>query len=154
MSPFPESQPAQPQLTASESPGILPSNAQRVQTFQQRLGAWQPATPTLPSPEVLALRLTLLREEMAEVEAAAAGLDRAQAPVDALAPLLHELSDLLYVTYGAVLALGADPDRVFAVVHQANMAKFGAPGSERRRADGKLLKPADWQPADVREALR
>ncbi|MCA9965662.1 MAG: hypothetical protein KC423_15520, partial [Anaerolineales bacterium] len=61
------------------------------------------------------------------------------------APLMHELADLLYVVYGAMWAFGIDPDPIFAEVHRANMQKAGGP----RRADGKLLKPPDWQPANV-----
>ena len=59
--------------------------------------------------------------------------------------LVHELADLLYVTYGAIWACGVDPDPVFAEVHDANMRKLDGP----RRADGKILKPEGWQPADV-----
>jgi predicted HAD superfamily Cof-like phosphohydrolase len=35
-------------------------------------------------------------------------------------------------------------------VHRANLAKAGGP----RRADGKLLKPPGWQPADVTAVLK
>ena len=62
---------------------------------------------------------------------------------------VHELADLLYVTYGAILACGVDADAVFAEVHRANLSKAGGP----RRADGKLLKPPGWQPANVREVI-
>lgn len=62
-----------------------------------------------------------------------------------MAPLIHELTDLLYVTYGTILTCGVDADEAFAEVHRANMRKILGP----RRADGKQLKPADWQPADV-----
>lgn len=62
---------------------------------------------------------------------------------------VHELTDLLYLTYGAILACGVDADAVFAEVHRANLSKAG--GS--RRADGKLLKPPGWQPADVRGVI-
>ena len=67
-----------------------------------------------------------------------------------LAPLAHELADLLYVVYGALETCGLDADAVFAEVHRANMSKAGGP----RRADGKLLKPPGWRPADVAAVLR
>ena len=57
--------------------------------------------------------------------------------------------DLLYVTYGAILACGIDPDPVFAEVHRANLSKAGGP----TREDGKVLKPPGWQPADVRSVI-
>lgn len=63
--------------------------------------------------------------------------------------LVHELTDLLYVTYGALLAFGVEPDGVFAEVHRANMQKVSGP----KREDGKQLKPNNWRPADVSVVL-
>ena len=110
-----------------------------------------PNVPAFLKPPHSQLRLTLIREEMQEVEAEfeqlAYDLPHA-APAD-LAPLAHELADLLYVTYGALGTLGVDADAVFAEVHRANLAKTTGP----RRADGKQLKPEGWQKADVRRVL-
>ena len=69
-------------------------------------------------------------------------------PAD-LAPLVHELVDLLYVTYGALDMLGVDADAAFAEVQRANLSKASGP----KRADGKQLKPEGWQPADLRAVL-
>lgn len=130
------------------------TNAARVTELHRAFGVPVPERPAVPAPDLLALRRTLIREELAEVEAEFAALaTRLDAgepvpPAD-LAPLAHELADLLYVTYGALTSLGIDADAVFAEVHRANMRKLG--GS--RRADGKWLKPEGWQPADVRGAL-
>ena len=100
---------------------------------------------------LLALRRTLLREEWAEVQAEfddlAPRLDTA-GPED-LAPLVHELVDLLYVTYGALDLLGVDADAAFAEVQRANLSKASGP----KRADGKQLKPEGWQPANLRAVL-
>lgn len=63
--------------------------------------------------------------------------------------LVHKLIDLLYVTYGALVAFGVEPDEVLAEVHRANMQKV----SGLRRADGKQLRPKDWQPADVASVI-
>ena len=38
---------------------------------------------------------------------------------------------------------------MFAEVHRANLTKASGP----RRADGKILKPEGWQPADVRSVI-
>ena len=119
--------------------------------FHRAIGKPLPEQPSVPDAPDLALRLTLLREEMREVEEAAEGLGahlEAASPAD-LAPLAHELVDLLYVTYGALLSLGLDPDAAFAEVHRANLHKATGP----RRADGKQLKPEGWQPADLRPLL-
>lgn len=123
------------------------SNADRVRAFHEAIGANLPDRPTVPDRALLDLRRALLREEYAEVMAAMDDLD---AGATDLAPLAQELADLLYVAYGALLALGADPDRVFAEVHRANMDKTGGP----KRADGKQLKPEGWRAADVRGVLR
>ncbi|GGR24613.1 hypothetical protein [Deinococcus ruber] len=126
------------------------SNARAVLEFHRLLGFPMPSEPRPPTPETLHLRLTLLREEMAEVEEAAETLRTLPAPGAAdLLPLAHELTDLLYVAYGALLALGIDPDATFAEIHRANMDKLGGP----KRADGKQLKPEGWQPADLSRVL-
>lgn len=127
------------------------TNAQKVGAFHAAINAAYPSRPQVPAPDTLALRLTLLREEMREVEAEFASLSgqlQRAAPAD-LAPLAHELADLLYVTYGALGALGVDADAVFAEVHRANLGKAAGP----RRADGKQLKPEGWQKADVLRAM-
>ena len=125
----------------------MTSNAQKVREFHEAIGVRFPEQPTRPDPDLLALRRTLIREEVAEVMEAMDGLERGEPD---LAPLAHELADLLYVTYGAMLALGTDPDAVFAEVHRANMHKTAGP----KRADGKQLKPEGWRPADVAGVLR
>ncbi|WP_407540349.1 hypothetical protein Q0M94_02815 [Deinococcus radiomollis] len=127
------------------------SNAQRVAEFHRAIGTALPTVPAVPDAAELAFRLTLLAEEVAEVQEAAeqlsATLPRA-APADVL-PLAHELTDLLYVTYGALQALGIDGDVAFAEIHRVNMHKATGP----RRADGKQLKPEGWQPADLKRVL-
>lgn len=123
------------------------TNAQKVGAFHAAISSPYPQHPQVPDAQLLSLRLTLLREEMQEVEAEfqqiAAHLNTAT-PAD-LAPLAHELADLLYVAYGALGAIGADADAVFAEVHRANLSKTSGP----RREDGKQLKPEGWQKADV-----
>ncbi len=127
------------------------TNATRVQEFHRAIGKILPERPTVPSAAELAFRLTLLQEEMAEVQEAAGGL-KARGPHAGVAdvfPLAHELVDLLYVAYGALQALGVDADVAFAEVHRVNMHK--ATGT--RRADGKQLKPEGWLPADLQGVL-
>ncbi|GGS41564.1 hypothetical protein [Deinococcus knuensis] len=133
----------------------LISNAARLRAFHAAIGERPVPAPTVPDGTLLALRRTLIREEFQEVEAEFALLEaRVQAgeavPAEDLTPLAHELVDLLYVTYGALDRLGVNADAVFAEVHRANMNKVSGP----LRADGKILKPEGWQPADVRRVLR
>jgi predicted HAD superfamily Cof-like phosphohydrolase len=125
------------------------SNARRVYEFHRAAGVAMPERPSLPPPDRLAFRQKLIDEEYGEVTAVCQRIlrqnGRETADSQLLAELAHELCDLLYVTYGALLACGLDADAVFAEVHRANMQKVSGP----RRADGKVLKPPDWQPADV-----
>ncbi|MDO4244648.1 MAG: hypothetical protein Q4C89_01315 [Deinococcus sp.] len=142
--------PSSPNVT----PTPRPSNAERLREFHRAIGLDSPVRPTLPTAEILRLRQTLLEEEMAEVQAEMAALlpslqSGAVTDPALLAPLAHELADLLYVTYGALDQLGIDADAVFAEVHRANLSKASGP----KRADGKQLKPEGWQPADVRRVL-
>lgn len=127
------------------------TNAERIREFHQAVGAPLPTQPTIPARPLAEMRRRLIDEEYAEVsEAFSNFLDaiEEERPPD-LASLVHELTDLLYVTYGAIQTCGVDPDAVFAEIHRANLTKAGGP----RRADGKILKPEGWQPADVRTII-
>ena len=130
------------------------SNAAKLREFHRAIGMNPPIKPTVPDLPLLELRHTLIREEWAEVQEEIEALrGRLQAgetvPPGDLAPLVHELTDLLYVTYGALDQFGIDTDAVFAEVHRANMQKTTGP----KRADGKQLKPEGWQPANVRGVI-
>ena len=128
------------------------TNADRIREFHAAMEPALPTSPIEPSLPILQVRKTLIDEEYAEVTAVFQELITARQQGDEvidITNLIHELTDLLYVTYGAIQSCGVDPDAVFAEVHAANMRKMGGP----RRADGKILKPADWYPADVRGVL-
>ena len=116
--------------------------------FHRAVGLGAPDSPTMPDVQTLELRRTLIWEEFNEVMAE---FDKARAAgqVLELSDLLHELADLLYVTYGTFVACGVDADAVFAEVHRANMQK----SSGKRREDGKILKPEGFKSADVRGVL-
>ena len=117
------------------------SNYQKIVDFHNGVDGSVPPCPTIPQQDILAIRRTLIREEYEEVMSAFDQLEEEEG----LVGLAHELADLLYVVYGTYAAMGIDADLVYAEVHEANMRKLGGP----RRADGKLLKPINWRPADV-----
>ena len=127
------------------------TNAARIREFHAAMEPALPTSPIIPPLPILEVRKTLIDEEYGEVTAVFQELIAAskRGEVIDITDLIHELTDLLYVTYGAIQSCGVDPDAVFAEVHAANMRKMGGP----RRADGKILKPADWYPADVRGVL-
>lgn len=129
-------------------------NAAKIKEFHHAIGADSPDTPTPPGLGLLELRRTLIGEEWQEVQDEISTLERRlrageQVAASDLAPLAHELADLLYVTYGALDQLGIDADAVFAEIHRANLSKASGP----KRSDGKQLKPEGWQPADIKKVL-
>ncbi len=104
-----------------------------VREFHLACGLGAPARTTLDQFPG-ALRVRLVEEEAAEFARAVEAGD--------LVAMVDALCDLLYVTYGAAVALGVDLEPHFAEVHRSNMAKRGGPV----RGDGKQLKPGGWQP--------
>jgi predicted HAD superfamily Cof-like phosphohydrolase len=127
------------------------TNFNRLEAFHAAVGQAVPIVPTVPNAATLELRQRLIEEEFKETLEAFSEL-RANPDVrgEAFSHLMRELADLLYVTYGTFVDCGVDADAVFAEVHRANMHKASGP----RRADGKVLKPADWQPPDVAGVVR
>jgi len=130
------------------------SNAAKVRAFHDGIGDGYPVRPTVPPLDLLNLRLALIDEEHAEVQQAVADLrakidsTEGAGPLD-LTHVASELVDLLYVTYGALAAMGMPTDEIFDAIHEANMRKLDGP----RREDGKLLKPEGWQPPDIRTLI-
>ena len=122
-----------------------PSNSELVEEFHRASGSEDPPTPSVPPQGVLQLRRSLISEEHAEVVEAFARLESGERGERDLAHLVHEMADLLYVTYGSLLACGVEPDGVFRELHRANMHKISGP----RREDGKQMKPPGWEPADM-----
>ena len=56
------------------------------------------------------------------------------------------LIDTLYFTYGSFVLMGVDPERIFEIVHQANMAKIFPDGKAQfDPVTHKILKPEDWE---------
>jgi predicted HAD superfamily Cof-like phosphohydrolase len=52
--------------------------------------------------------------------------------------------DLMYFALGTLVEMGMPPDELFAVVHEANMAKLWEDGIPRYDEIGKTLKPDGW----------
>lgn len=56
------------------------------------------------------------------------------------------LMDLLYFTYGSFVLMGVDPEKIFEIVHQANMGKIFPDGKAHFDAiSHKILKPDNWE---------
>ena len=63
------------------------------------------------------------------------------------------LIDSLYFTYGSFVLMGVDPERIFDIVHQANMGKIFPDGKAHfDPVTHKILKPDDWEEKYAPEA--
>ena len=68
---------------------------------------------------------------------------------------LDALIDILVVTAGALHSLGVDADGAWKEVMRSNFAKIDPrTGKVTRREDGKVLKPANWEPPRLKGFLR
>jgi len=93
----------------------------------------------------------LIWEEVNELDLAARKFHQSYS-ADHLADILHEATDLLYVTAGLLnnLGVGHLALEAFRRVHAANMRKVDPrTGKVVRRDDGKILKPEGWQPVKL-----
>lgn len=63
------------------------------------------------------------------------------------------LADLVYVCFGAAIEAGIDLNAVLEEVHLSNMRKTWPDGKAHYRDDGKVSKPADWTPPNIKEVL-
>lgn len=119
------------------------SNFEKVREFNGAFG--QPTGDTPMTPERMALRIELIREEFKEV------LEEAQQPLAHIdhPALMKELADLLVVTYGMGVELGYPMDEAFNLVHASNMSKLGEDGKPIYREDGKVLKGPNYKKADL-----
>ena len=116
--------------------------------FHRVFGAHLETAPTVAiSAETIALRVSLIQEELNEYRAAAEARD--------LVGVADALSDLLYVLLGTYVSHGLQDvaEALFSEVHRSNMSKLDENGAVIYRADGKVLKSARWSPPDLRPIL-
>lgn len=62
------------------------------------------------------------------------------------------LTDIRYLTDGTSVEVGVDPYPCIEIVHAANMAKLGADGKPIIDGQGKVRKPANWEPPESKLA--
>lgn len=119
-----------------------------LEEFHRIFGAHLEHAPTAElSDETIALRVSLIQEELNEYRQAAEAHD--------LVEVADALSDLMYVVLGTYVSHGlqevAEP--LFAEVHRSNMSKLDENGQVIYRQDGKVLKSDRWSPPDLKRIL-
>lgn len=89
----------------------------------------------------------LIEEEFKELQQAIANNDNVEC--------LDALIDILVVTIGALHSMGADSEGAWKEVMSTNFAKIDKlTGKVRKREDGKVLKPINWQPPKLAPYLK
>lgn len=101
--------------------------------------------PALPDPAARQLRMRLLLEEVTELTEAEISEDLTQ--------IADALADIIYIACGTALAYGIPLDEVFTEVHRSNLTKVGPDGTVVVRADGKILKGAQYDPPHIARIL-
>lgn len=112
---------------------------EQVRDFHRAIGARRPPRLDPNWVDVKGVCRRLIKEEYDELMEAIDGRN--------VVAIAQELSDILYVVYGLAVSMGIDLEKAFEEVHRANMEKVGGP----KRADGKQLKPYDWDPPIIKE---
>jgi predicted HAD superfamily Cof-like phosphohydrolase len=86
--------------------------------------------------------IKLIKEESDELAEAIAALNQVET--------LDALIDILVVTIGAIHSAGFDAEGAWREVMSTNFAKIDREtGKVRKREDGKVLKPLNWQPPNL-----
>lgn len=99
-----------------------------------------------PNADQFNMYLKLIEEEAEELNQAIIAKDKVE--------MLDALIDILVVTVGAINSLGADGEGAWNEVMRTNFAKIDpVTGKVRKRDDGKVLKPDDWQPPNLKPFL-
>ena len=89
----------------------------------------------------------LIDEEVGELAEATEAKDRVEQ--------LDALIDILVVTTGALHSLGVDPNGAWKEVMRSNFDKVDpVSGRVKKRDDGKVLKPDNWEPPRLSKFVR
>lgn len=102
-----------------------------VRDFQRKFG--QPAAdkPTVLSEDRRSERYDYMEEELTEFLFAKTDVDQADAMID-----------LIYLAIGTLVELGVKPEKLFEIVHNANMSKLWPDGKVHTNPEnGKIIKP-------------
>jgi len=118
---------------------VFEDQAQFMQACEQTVGVF--------NTDQFRLYLGLIEEEHKELKVAVNNSDQVQT--------LDALIDIMVVTIGAMHSLGVDIHGAWQEVMRSNLTKIDSETKKiTRRADGKVLKPATWQPPDLKPYVK
>mgnify|MGYP002638764754 CR=1 FL=1 len=99
-----------------------------------------------PSKENYNMYLSLIDEEYTELQDALGADDKVEQ--------LDALIDILVVTMGAIRAGGFNGEGAWKEVMATNFAKVDpTTGKVRKREDGKVMKPVNWEPPQLAQFI-
>ena len=117
------------------------SNFSKVGTFMKTFGQEVKTKPSFSTEKINKLRIDLIKEELEELTEAMNDKD--------LLEVADALTDILYVTYGAVHAFGIDLDKCFDEVQNSNMSKLDENGRPIYNDSGKVMKGPNYFKPDL-----
>ena len=122
------------------------TNFHKVQDFNRSFGLSVPEIPRphvfTEDPKLTKLRLSLIQEEVGELEQACQDHDFTE--------VADAIGDILYVVYGMASSFGLDADEIFDRVHSSNMSKLDDKCKPIYREDGKVLKSDNYKPPSMK----
>ena len=121
------------------------TNFEKVGTFMKTFGQKVKTKAELSDNKINNLRISLIKEELEELEKAIRDKD--------ILEVADALTDILYVTYGAGHAFGINLDKCFNEVQQSNMSKLGTDGKPIYNEIGKVMKGPNYFKPDLSKFL-
>ena len=122
------------------------TNFEKVKIFMETFGQEVKNKSSLSSEKINSLRLSLIQEELDELNKAIQDKD--------IVEVADALTDILYVTYGAGHAFGIDLDQCFNEVQNSNMSKLGDDGKPIYNENGKVMKGPNYFKPDLSKYIK
>jgi predicted HAD superfamily Cof-like phosphohydrolase len=122
------------------------TNFEKVKIFMETFGQEVKSKSSLSSDKINSLRLSLIQEELDELDKAIQDKD--------IVEVADALTDILYVTYGAGHAFGIDLDQCFNEVQNSNMSKLGDDGKPIYNENGKVMKGPNYFKPDLSKYIK
>ena len=122
------------------------TNFEKVGLFMKTFGQEVKNVPELSTEKINLLRISLIKEELEELEKAI--------NENNIVEVADALTDILYVAYGAGHAFGINLDKCFNEVQESNMSKLGEDGNPIYNEHGKVMKGPKYFKPDFSKFLK